>query len=169
MSRVLVVLASVALAACSQYSQPLAPDPAPLGASNPIKVYTQNESIPLTIGVWIACAAGGAGEFVTLEGNLHVLTQVSSDGGGGFHVQQHYQPQGVTGVGSVTGDKYQATGITRYGFTQKAGYTETYVNNFRIIGQGPENNYLVHETFHITINADGTVKTSVDHFTSDCK
>jgi len=43
------------------------------------------------------------------------------------------------------------------------------VNNFRIIGQGPGNNFLVHETFHFTINANGNVTAFVDHFSVDCK
>jgi hypothetical protein len=43
------------------------------------------------------------------------------------------------------------------------------VNNFRIIGQGTGNNFLVHETFHITVNADGTMTASVDNFSVDCK
>jgi hypothetical protein len=43
------------------------------------------------------------------------------------------------------------------------------VNNFRIIGQGPGNNYLVHETMHFTINADGTTTVSFDNLTVDCK
>jgi len=29
----------------------------------------------------------------------------------------------------------------------------TFVNNFRIIGQGPGNNFLVHKTLQIKINA----------------
>jgi hypothetical protein len=43
------------------------------------------------------------------------------------------------------------------------------VNNFRIIGQGPGNNYLVHEVFHVTINANGEVTAYVDNFSIECK
>ena len=48
-------------------------------------------------------------------------------------------------------------------------FNETFVNNFRIIGQGPGNNFLLHEDFHITVNANGDVITSHDNFSADCK
>jgi hypothetical protein len=64
----------------------------------------------------------------------------------------HFQPQGISGVGSVSGDKYQGTGITRFSFQADVvsfPFIETIVNNFKIIGQGPGNNFLVHENFHL--------------------
>ena len=44
-----------------------------------------------------------------------------------------------------------------------------YVNNFRIIGQGTGNNFLVHEIVHLTINANGTATNYVDNFSIECK
>ena len=35
--------------------------------------------------------------------------------------------------------------------------------------QGPANNFLVHETLHFTINAEGTVTVSHDNISVDCK
>ena len=84
----------------------------------------------------------------------------------------HFQPQGISGVGETTGDKYQATGVTQQSFKnslQNGQENLTVVNNFRIIGQGPGNNYLVHETLHFTINANGTQTVSFDNLTVDCK
>jgi hypothetical protein len=43
------------------------------------------------------------------------------------------------------------------------------VNNFRIIGQGPGNNYLVHETEHIIFNANGTLTVFHDNFSAACR
>ena len=86
-----------------------------------------------------------------------------------MRIKTHTQPQGISGQGLTTGDKYQATGVTQDQFNVTVGQEETFVNNFRMIGQGPGNNFLVHETFHITINADGTVTTVVDNFGADCK
>ena len=130
-----------------------------------------NTSFPVNISVLIPCAAGGAGEVVTLTGNLHVLMSLTVNANN-ISFDSHFQPEGISGTGSVTGDKYQGTGITRFNFN--AGVTgfpfnTTMVNNFRIIGQGTGNNFLVHETFHITVNADGTMTASVDNFSVDCK
>ncbi len=130
-----------------------------------------NTSFPVNIPVLIPCAAGGAGEVVTLTGNLHVLISVTVNANN-ISLDSHVQPQGISGTGSVTGDKYQGTGITRFSFNADVigfPFNTTFVNNFRIIGQATGNNFLVHQTFHITVNADGTVTAFVDNFSVDCK
>src|SRR5919201_1199211 len=74
---------------------------------------------------------------------------------------------GVTGVGETTGVKYQGTGETRFDLNADVvafPLVVTFVNNFKIIGQGPNNNLLVHENFHVTINADGTLTAFLDNF-----
>jgi hypothetical protein len=48
-------------------------------------------------------------------------------------------------------------------------YNYTLVNNFRIIGQGAGNNFLLHETFHITVNANGELTAVADNYSVDCK
>jgi hypothetical protein len=130
-----------------------------------------NNTTDITISVFIPCAAGGAGEVVDLSGPLHTLISFTMNGNNvsGYF---HFQPQGISGVGETTGDKYQATGVTQQSFKnslQNGQANLTFVNNFRIIGQGPGNNYLVHETLHFTINANGTQAVSFDNLTVDCK
>ena len=130
-----------------------------------------NDSIDINLLAFVPCANGGAGELVALEGPLHILTSFTINGNNvsGFF---HFQPQGISGTGETTGAKYQATGVTQESFKnslQMGQANETFVNNFRIIGQGPGNNFLVHETLHFTINADGTVTVFHDNFSIDCK
>jgi len=136
----------------------------------PVQAEVQtNIKVPVTIGVFIPCAAGGAGEVVFLNGNLHVLLRFTMDQAGGIHVASHFQPQGISGMGQTTGDMYRGTGVTQDQFNAKVGSEETFINNFRIIGQGNGNNFLIHETFHITINANGIPTASVDNFSVDCR
>ena len=131
----------------------------------------ENISMPVEIVLEIGCANGGAGEVVTLTGDLHIVTSFAFKGDvvrGRFH----FQPQGISGYGSVTGDKYQATGVDQGHFkaTLKNGESViSSVNNFRIIGQGSGNNFLVHENLHMTINANGDITTVVEHAGADCK
>ena len=130
-----------------------------------------NTDVPIVLDVFVPCANGGAGENVHFEGTLHVLMSLTINGN---HVsgKAHFQPQGLNGVGGVTGDKYQATGVTQGEFSDNlinGQATETFVNNFRIIGQGPGNNATVHENAHITINANGILTATVDNFSADCK
>jgi len=132
-------------------------------------VFTDNVQIPIDLPVFVPCAAGGAGEDVFLSGPLHVLIRITIDNLGGFHATFHFQPQGISGTGLTTGDKYQATGETLETFNGKVGFEDTFVNNFKIIGQGPGNNFLVHENFHFTVNANGQVTAFVDNFSFECK
>lgn len=102
-------------------------------------------------------------------GSPLVTSTVNGNNVSGFY---HYQPAGSDLVGSVTGDAYQATGVTQspfHGSLQNGLYTTTFINNFRLIGQGPGNNYLVHETFHLTFNAKGDVTVDHDLFSVDCR
>jgi len=115
-------------------------------------------SFPVNIPV-LPCAAGGVGEVVTMTGNLHVMMSVTVNANN-VSFDSHFQPQGISGTGSMTGDKYQGTGITRFNFNADVigfPFNTTLVNNFRIIGQGTGNDFLVHQSFHITVNSDGTM------------
>ena len=128
---------------------------------------TVNDSTPVNLSVFVPCAAGGAGEIVDLSGNLHTLISETINGNNVSGVM-HFQPQGVSGTGETTGLKYQATGVTSTSFKQSfqnGQATMTFINRFDIVGQGPGNNFSVHETAHITFNADGTVTVSFDNFT----
>lgn len=131
--------------------------------------FIDNVKVPTNISVFVPCAAGGAGEVVNLSGTLHLLFHTTIDASGGFHSTFLSQPQGVSGTGLTTGDKYQGTGETQSTFNGKVGFESTFVNNFKIIGQGPGNNFLVHENFHVTVNPNGEVTAFVDNFSVECK
>jgi hypothetical protein len=85
------------------------------------------------------------------------------------HVTLHVQPAGVSGTGQTTGDRYRGTGVTQQQFNTVGASTQTLLNNFRIIGEGPRNNLLVHHTFHVTVNANGEVTATVDNFNLECQ
>jgi len=130
--------------------------------------FIENVRIPIDLFVFVPCAVQGVGEYVQLSGTLHVLFVTTIDDQGGFHSKYHFQPQGITGTGETTGDKYQGTGVTQGTLTGKVGFEATDVNNFKIIGQGPGNNFMIHETFHVTVNANGTLTTFVDQTSVVC-
>ena len=48
-------------------------------------------------------------------------------------------------------------------------FNQTFVNNFRIVGQGTDNNFLVHQTFHVTVNANGMLTALVNNFSVECR
>jgi hypothetical protein len=130
-----------------------------------------NDKTNVNLTIFVPCAAGGAGEIVDLSGSLHTLISFTINGNNvsGYF---HFQPQGISGTGETTGANYQGTGVTQESFKnslQNGQANLTSVNNFRIIGQGPGNNYLVHETLHVSVDADGAVTVFHDNFSIDCK
>ena len=130
-----------------------------------------NDRTEIALTVFIPCAADGAGEVVDLAGPLHTLVSFTINGNN-VSGYTHFQPQGIIGVGETTGNRYHATGITRESFKnsfRNGQANDTFINNFRIIGQGPGNNFLVHETEHFTINANGSITVFHDNFSVVCQ
>jgi hypothetical protein len=167
------VVALAALGACADNpASPRGPAPDAIGGANLAAVAsTTSEVVPIDIQAFVPCANGGAGETVQASGNLHQVITLVTDATGGMTARGHFQPQGLVGVGLTTGDKYQATGVTQ--FTDRLGtplpVVSTFINNFRFIGSGPDNNLLVHEVGHLTINENGVVTVSVDKLNIECR
>jgi hypothetical protein len=128
--------------------------------------FTVNEFVDFTLPIEIPCA----NDVVELTGQLHFLFHITINGNN-IIVKTHAQPQGISGIGT-SGQKYQGTGVTQdisKGSLVNGQFTFTAVNNFRIIGQGPGNNYLVHDLLHVTINANGEVTVVIDRSSFECK
>lgn len=142
-----------------------------VGDASTVTAFTDIVTFPVTIGVFIPCAADGAGEVVFLSGDLHSLVHTTVNGNRvTFRSANH--PQGISGTGLTTGDTYQATGITQEvstGSLVDGQFSDTFINNFRIIGEGADNNYLVRQSFHVTVNANGELTVFVDNFSVDCR
>lgn len=167
LSTVIALAISAVMAGCqADVTTPAAEGARPSFAAT---ASTVNQVFPLDIYLWIPCANGGIGEYVHLTGELHDLIHITELPSGGYRFMVLDNPQGVSGFGLTTGVKYQGTGVTQ-GWTNVLypGEVHTHVNNFRIIGQGPGNNYLVHDDFHFTINPTGEGNSEHDHFRADC-
>lgn len=136
-------------------------------------VVTQNDQIPFALVAFVPCANGGVGENVSVQGTLHVTSHLTVSNSGRGSVKAHFQPQGATGTGLTTGDVYRSTGVTQdrlnVDLNDGLPVTTTAVNNFRLIGPGPNNNLLVHSNVHLTVNANGTVTATVDNFSVECR
>jgi hypothetical protein len=139
-----------------------------LGVSAAQSEVIVNDSQPFSLVDFVPCANGGAGELVLVTGNLHTLvTETVTNNTVSFKV--HFQPQGADGVGLTTGDSYHATGVTQEHISLGPALNDTFVNNFRIIGQGPDNNLLVHQTIHLTINANGDLTAEILNESIECR
>ena len=133
------------------------------------ETFTDQEPEVIEFTEFVPCAAGGAGEEVRLAGMLNILTHGTIDARGGYHAKVQLRPQGVRGEGLTTGDRYVGTGVTQEQVNGTVGSQSTFIDNYRIIGQGSGNNLLIHQTVHVTVNANGEVTASVDNVSVECR
>ena len=129
-------------------------------------------SFPFDSIVYVPCANGGAGEYVELSGSLNFVFHSTFDGSGGMHLQLRSNLQGVGGTGMTTGTKYRGSDSETQQFNVSvadAPFEGTTVSSFQIAGQGKGNNFVLHESAHFTVNANGDVTAQHDHFSVDCK
>lgn len=112
-------------------------------------------------------------DIVSLSGTLHVLMHSTSDDNGGVHMVGWTQFQNLSGTSLFTGAAYRATEVYSDPFlfngTSGGAAEGTFLGNFRIIGRGQAQNYLVHFNMHMTFNANGEMTSSVDNTTMECK
>ena len=126
--------------------------------------------IPIQSTFTNACAVDGGDLNIALSGNAHALIHVSTDSAGGIHSDMHLNYQDVTGTGLETGNQYQASAVTHTSWSGDGTVREfTIVDQFGLTGQGMGNIFLIHETIHVTINAQGQVSANVDDTRAECK
>ena len=123
-----------------------------------------NGLVPFTMTVSIDCDQDRTPEdIVELSGNLHVLVTATTNNKV-TTARELFVPRGVTGIGTITGATYRGVGKSQDSTIQviDGPGVFTFVNNFYIIGEDGGYRYLVHETFHVTVDADGNVVVSHD-------
>src|SRR5262245_52339200 len=113
--------------------------------------------------VFISCIP----ETVQASGQLHVVVH-STVNDTGTHVTAHVNSQNASGVGDVTGDRYQLVQIQQIDQEIHTGEETSQVLKFRLIGQGPGKNSVLHATLDLTGNANGGPTASFSNSTSDC-
>lgn len=168
MSRICPALLSVImLAACGDSGQLLAPAPATPRASA-AATQTVILDTPYQSKVFVPCANGGAGEAVESRGTIHRVIHITQNANG-FHLTLHANPQDVTGTGLTTGDTYQTRGtFNAHENDLIPGVTETIRDAFKLVGPGPDNNYSLVTTIHLTINANGEISQESEDFSIEC-
>ncbi len=142
--------------------------PGPAVVAAQANVETAILTFPVERREFIPCANGGAGEFVVLTGETRVLLHSTGNPNNNLtlrHAQTH-----LTGVGEITGDVYRASGMATDTHRSGPGLStlDLIMNSLRIIGQGPGNDFTLHQTLHILFTPSEKAITS-GHFRVECK
>ena len=128
------------------------------------------ESVPFERILFVPCGNGGAGEEVSLTGSLKFVEEIVYNGHG-FTFNYHVIAQGITGVGLITGENYQASGGNKGTITGEFGeegqYTRLFIDQLRIIGQNSV--FTVMYKTKMTITPDGKITTSIEEEIVDCR
>lgn len=127
---------------------------------------TTNETLTLSATSFNSCN----GETVTLTGQVHLVTHVTTDSNGGTHFRSHQNYENVTGAGSL-GNSYRAVSSNNHTVNDNGSNAQqefTIVNRVRLISQGPADNLLINVTSHTTINANGQATSTVSNFEVIC-
>jgi len=122
-----------------------------------------NVDIPVSGAVINPCN----GETVTFSGVDHFTARVTLDNAGGFHVTTHDNVH-VTATGSL-GNSYEGNQEDTNEVNGRFGVEQTFVFTFSEISKGSAPNFEMHILQHITVNANGTITSFVDHLTANCR
>jgi hypothetical protein len=128
--------------------------------------FTTNEILPFGFE-----ATECGNETVVVSGNVHIVSHGTVNGAGHVQAVFHVNPQNIRGFGVTTGAEYLAPGMlqTVSNVNGAAPVTETYVNNFELIGLGQAPDFTLHQTIRLTINANGDVTAAFDHLITSCR
>ena len=134
-----------------------------------ITIVQNSVNVPVTFGIRVACAADGMGEMVNFTGNFHFLRTFTGSSGGPLRYQITSLTQQVSGVGQVTGDRYVYSGMVRNSGVLAQGETMTEQFDFRVIGQGSGNNFMVHSLARYTMDDNGDLVVEFEFSDASCK
>jgi len=123
-------------------------------------------TFPVVTRMFVPCANGGAGEFVDLTGETTVL--LHSTGNPHINLTLRHAQTHLTGVGEITGDVYHFSGMRTDTVRGSAGFIELNMNSSRLIGQGPDNNFTVHQIVYFLFTPTEQFITNA-HFDIECR
>jgi hypothetical protein len=137
------------------------PEVSAINQSSAARVISNVESVPFERTLFVSCANDGAGEDVLLTGKIMIVDQIIFNDHR-FTLTYHTNPQGVTGLGLSTGEKFIASGGsngTITGAFENDQFAGGYIEQTRIIGQ--RSTFIVNYKFHVTITSDGKITSSI--------
>ncbi|HEY2377724.1 MAG TPA: hypothetical protein VGH98_17255 [Gemmatimonadaceae bacterium] len=150
MTRTIVLIALLALAACEQPVTPFQPQrPAvPVLSNNDDQLIRQNVKLEITGTIDSPCT----GETIAFDGSSHIVSTLEQDADGAT-LNYHFNTQGVSGVGLVSGTKYQIIQVMNEDesavFIPSNGSGDVTVHE-RIISNGSQDNVLADIVYTFT-------------------
>jgi hypothetical protein len=129
---------------------------------------------PVEFTTFVPClnVGAGEGESIALSGRAQFVYVSTTDPTGAQHIEELTINQQISGVGLTSGDVYRLAGAHRSGFNARYGgspFEFDVINAFHLIRVGGGAVLAVHETSHVTVNANGEVTAHVENFSIVCE
>ncbi len=156
-----ITLACLSTASCGE--TPASPDPVPVELSQ--EVVSNTGWVDVSITLFDVCN----GELVDFVTQRKIITTVTDDGAGGFHLGIHRAWRG-TGVGQVTGTVYNMNFPNQIQLYAGGPFPEVFTQRIanNLVTQGASDNRLFSLIAHTTINANGDVTTAFGDIVLEC-
>jgi len=162
-----VLLASALFVGCAQGRSPAAPSATatmPATASLSSAGVVSNTTIPIPPNVVLFDTCTGEGVLVT--GEIHRVSVTTLDANGGTHTEMHFNVEGVSGVGVITGIHYRGIHTETHSSNSSGSVASefTTVIDIKLIAEGSASNLTIRDVLiHTTVNADGTTTATIDN------
>jgi hypothetical protein len=140
---------------------------ATLVVAGPAYAGALNETIPLDFDNVNPCT----GEPFHYSQNWHIVAQEVTTPDGEISVSgQHVNSEKTTGVGLLTGDRYEVNEIINTIDHPRfdAAHPFTGETQFHVIDTGSGDDFFIDEVFHETVNANGDITVAVENGSVRC-
>ena len=130
---------------------------------------TSSVAVPYDWTVFVPCSNGGTGEFVHVTGSTNFVYTISWTDHG-FTYGYHANTYKVVAVGLASGNTYVGSGFTEgqvAGSWSNDQWISTYVDQLKLVGS--DGTFTLRNTYHITVNPDGTIVTSLTDRDASCQ
>jgi hypothetical protein len=119
----------------------------------------------------LAAIEACVGEAVQFHGAIQMVAHETDNPNGGLDVTMIFSTKSVFAVGETTGADYLSPGQFQTHLNVSGPPPLEFSNLFNLgfIGPGQEPNFSLKERFHITIDANGDISSTVDTVSTTCK
>ena len=176
-TRIPLLVAALALAACERPDTPTAPAPAaPISTTAQSNTggaerWVEERLFDVAGSLFgVECADGRVSELVELEGQIFERFTVVANPAGGYHAVYHTMPIGLRGTGVDSGEEFRVKLQDHGSFGQTtAGLVGTYRQVLILVGQTSGREFSLVVRGHYTINANGEIVVDRENLAADCE
>jgi hypothetical protein len=177
LTRIPLLVAVIALAACEQTDTPTAPAPVAtipaVAQSNTggADRWVDERLFDVTGSLFgVECADGNVSELVGLQGQIFERFTVVSNPAGGFNTVYHVMPVGLTGIGAESGEEFRVK-LNEHGSWGQTtiGLVGSYRQVLKLVSKTSDRSFSLIVRGHYTINANGEIIVDREKLAADCE